>query len=138
MPDYLDIPARLVRVEGYPLDADELDQACAQHPDTVCALIAVAGTIAAADAQIAVLTNAANLLCDVHADGDTDTVLFMRERLDAVADALTRALGQRDKATGRLRRECDALAQLGAGLITGPGDGRPPADPPDRVYPVTT
>ncbi|MCO1597626.1 hypothetical protein M8C17_20960 [Micromonospora sp. RHAY321] len=129
MSDYLDILRRLTDGEGYALDADELDQACAQHADTVCALISAAATIAAADAQITTLTNAANLLCDVHADGGADAVLSMRERLDRVADTLTRALAQRDKATARLRQECHALTELGAGLITRPGDSpNPPAD----------
>ncbi|MBQ0905477.1 hypothetical protein [Micromonospora sp. U21] len=127
MSDYLDILRRLTDGEGYALDADELNQACAQHPDTVCALISAAGTIAAADAQISALTNAADLLGGVHAGGGADTVLSMRERLDRVADALTRALAQRDKATARLRQE--PLTALGAGLITRPSDSpNPPAD----------
>ncbi|WP_319461447.1 hypothetical protein [Micromonospora sp. RTP1Z1] len=137
MSAYLDVLRHLIRREGYALDADELDQTCAQHPDAVCALFSAGCTIAAADAQIATLTNAADLLCDVHSDGDINTVLSMREHLDRVADALTRALAQRDKATARLRRECDALTDLGTGLITRPGDSTPPLDHPDSAYPAT-
>ncbi|WP_161557837.1 hypothetical protein [Micromonospora sicca] len=135
MSDHLDVLRRLTRGEGYALDADELDQTCAQHPDAVCALISAVGTIAAADAQIAVLTAAANLLADVHGGGDADKVLSLRQRLDRVADTVTCAFAQRDRATARLRHECDALAQLGTGLIARPDDGSPPADRHDDPAP---
>ncbi|MFE9690658.1 hypothetical protein [Micromonospora sp. NPDC005806] len=137
MSDYLEVLRHLIRPAGFALDADERDQTCAQHPDAVCALFAAACTIAAADAQIATLAGAANLLCDVHSDADINTVLSMREHLDRVADALTGALAQRDKATARLRQACDALTDLGTGVITRPGGSTPPADQPDSAYPAT-
>ncbi|MBM0226141.1 hypothetical protein [Micromonospora sp. ATA51] len=97
----------------------------------MCALISAACTIAAADAQIAVLTAAANLLADVHAaGGGADTVLSLRQRLDRVADTLTCSLAQRDTAASRLRRECDALVQLAR-----PDDGSPLADRSDDAAP---
>ncbi|MDZ5446774.1 hypothetical protein U2F26_29300 [Micromonospora sp. 4G57] len=123
--DYLEVLRHLTHQEGYALDADELDQTCSQHPDSVCALLSAACIIAAANAQIAALTAAADLLCTVHAAGDAKTVMSLRQRLDRVADALTRALAQRDNATARLRHECTALTDLGTGLITRRGDSTP-------------
>ncbi|MFF4875445.1 MULTISPECIES: hypothetical protein [unclassified Micromonospora] len=123
---------------GYALDADELDQTCAQHPDAVCALISAACTIAAADAQIAVLTAAANLLADVHAGGDAATVMSLRQRLDRVADILTRALAQRGTAP-RLPDTGDAAvagsAPSGADISRAPRPtlGRRPPPTPVRL-----
>ncbi|MGC5022797.1 hypothetical protein [Micromonospora sp. DT47] len=128
MSDYLDVLRHLTHQEGYALDADELDHTCAQHPDSVCALLSAAYIIAAADAQITALTAAANLLCTVHADDNADSVPSLRERLDRVADALTRALARRDNATARLRQECAALTNLDTGFITRPDASPRPAD----------
>ncbi|MCI4066178.1 hypothetical protein MRQ36_27965 [Micromonospora sp. R77] len=137
MSDYLDVLRHHTGKEGYVLHPDELDECCARYPDVVCALFAAACTIAAADAQIAMLNRAANLLCDVHADGDIHHVLSLRERLDRVADALIRALAWRDKATARLRQACDALTDLGTGLLTRSGDHTPAADQPGGGTPAT-
>ncbi|GAB3186719.1 hypothetical protein FHX75_111342 [Micromonospora palomenae] len=115
---HLDVLHRLLQHQGYALALDELAQACAQQPDEVCALLSQAATIAATQAQITALTDAANLLCDVHASADADTVLSLRERLDRVASALTTALAQRDKATAALRRTCQALISTDSALVT--------------------
>jgi hypothetical protein len=132
---YIDILRRLTRLEGYALDSDEFHHTTAQAPDTVCALISAACTITAADAQIAALTAAANVLWEVYAGPRTHDVMSMRERLDQVADELTRALAEQDRATARLRRECEALADLGTGLLArlpnhATQTGRPASDGP--------
>ncbi|MGN9807115.1 hypothetical protein [Micromonospora sp. L32] len=115
---HLDVLHRLLQHQGYTLALDELAQACAQQPDEVCALLSQAGSIAATQAQITALTDAANLLCDVHARAGADTVLSLRERLDRVAGALTTALAQRDRATAALRRTCQALISTDIALVT--------------------
>ncbi|MEV0810946.1 hypothetical protein [Micromonospora sp. NPDC050200] len=126
----LDVTRRLLHGQGYALAPEHLAEACAHHPDAVCALLSAAGAIATTDTQVAALTDAANLLCDAHACGGADTVLSLRERLDRVADALTTALAERDKATARLRHTCQALASTDIPLISIPGDSNPAADQP--------
>ncbi|MBM0255761.1 hypothetical protein [Micromonospora sp. 4G55] len=115
---HLDVLHRLLQHQGYALALDELAEACAQQPDEVCALLSQAGIIAATQAQITALTDAANLLCDVHNSAGADTVLTLRERLDRIAGALTTALAQRDKATAALRRTCQALISTDSALVT--------------------
>ena len=125
---HLDVQ-RLLHDQGYALDPDQLADACAHHPEQLCALLAAAGTIAATSAQITVLTDAANLLCDVHASSDADTVLSLRQRLDRVADALTAALAQHDKATAALRHTCGALIRTDLAVLSIP-ESINPAEPP--------
>ncbi|MFC0505000.1 hypothetical protein [Micromonospora costi] len=112
MPDViLDVLRQVLDRHGYTLQAEQLPEACAHHPEQVCALLSAAGTIAATGMQISVLTEPAHLLCDAHNDGDSSSVLFLRERLDQVADALTAALTPHDKAIAALHRTCKALAR---------------------------
>ncbi|MEH0985867.1 hypothetical protein [Micromonospora sp. CPCC 205556] len=115
---HLDVLHRLLHSHGYAFAEDALVEACAHHPEHVCALLSAVGTITVTRAQILALTDAASLLCDVHADGGTDSVLSLRERLDRVADALTAALAQRDAATAALRHACQALHRTDIPLLT--------------------
>ncbi|MET7968761.1 hypothetical protein [Micromonospora sp. NPDC005305] len=126
---HLAVLRRLLQDQGYALDPDQLAEACAHHPDHVCALLSAAGAVAATGAQITALTDAANLLCDAHANGGTDTTLSARERLDQVTDALTAALAQQDRATAALRRACEALIHTGTALVSIPDGGSADANP---------
>ncbi|MEV0157710.1 hypothetical protein AB0H57_28865 [Micromonospora sp. NPDC050686] len=127
---HLDVVCRLLHDQGYSFDPDQLADACAHHPDEICALLAAAGTIAATSAQITALTDAANLLHNVHGSSGTDTALSRRERLDRITHTLTRALAQHDKATAALRRTAEALIHTHTALISIPDRGNPVADPP--------
>jgi hypothetical protein len=118
---HLEVLRQLLHSHGYALAEGALAEGCAHHPDEVCALLSAAGAIAATDAQIAALTDAANLLCEVYANGCTGGVLALRERLDRVADALNTALARRDKASAALRRTCETLTHTEIALVTATG-----------------
>jgi uncharacterized membrane protein YccC len=135
--EHLRVLRRLAHAEGYALDDEELHHTTAQFPETVSALISAACTIAATDAQIATLTAAANLLCDVLPGPRPEDIASTRERLDQVADELARALAEQDKARARLRRGCDALANLGTGLVAHLTDNTTRSGQPTRSSPTT-
>ncbi|MGS2619296.1 hypothetical protein ACVCAH_32950 [Micromonospora sp. LZ34] len=136
MSDQLDVLRRLALVEGYRFDADQFHHTTAQAPDTVCALMSAVGAITTADAQIAALRAAADVLWEVYEGPRPADVTAMRERLAQVTDALARALAERDTARSRLRRECKTLADLGTALIS-PAHNAPPTDQPDDADPPT-
>ncbi|MFG3302925.1 hypothetical protein [Micromonospora chersina] len=113
---FLDAVSRLLHDHGYAFEPDQLPDACAHHPDEVCALLTAAGTIPATSAQITVLTDATDALADTRSRGGIG--LSLREQLDRVADALTTALARHDKATTALHRTCESLLHAGSDLVS--------------------
>jgi hypothetical protein len=111
---YLDVVHQMLHRHGYALHRDQVAEGCARHPEQVCQLLSEAGRIAATQAKITALTDAANLLCDVHANSDT---VVLRAHLDQVADALAKALANHDQATAALRRTCEGLIHADVALV---------------------
>ncbi|MGK5741512.1 hypothetical protein [Micromonospora sp. URMC 103] len=136
MPDQnLDLLRYLLNSQGYDLNPEQFPEACVKQPEQICALLSAAATIAATGAQMSVLTYAADLLCDVHGDRH-NTTHSLREHLE-VADALTAALTQHDKATAALRRTCQALSRTGELVTVAPSGSAAPVghtdDAPDST-----
>ncbi|MBM0261069.1 hypothetical protein, partial [Micromonospora sp. 4G55] len=131
---HFEVLRQLLQQQGYALALQKLGEACAHHPEQVCALLSQAGTIAATHAQITALTDAANLLSEVHTSAGADTVPSLRERLDQIADTLTTALAQHDKATAALRHTCQSLLHTDIPLLTTCRDDSPAALPARRRH----
>ncbi|PSK63097.1 hypothetical protein B0E53_04966 [Micromonospora sp. MH33] len=107
----------MLRRNGYGLHPDQVAAACTWHPEQVCQVLAEAGRVAAAQAQITALTDAAHLLCDIHSSASGDILLSLRAHLDQVADALTKALAHHDQATAALRGTCEGLIHTDIPLV---------------------
>lgn len=115
MREHLGVLRRLARLGGYHLDPDEFGIAAAHNPDNVCAFIAAGCAVAAADAQEALLVEAATVLANVFGGTDqVDEIIQYGERLHAVSAALARAGGERDHARNRFARACGSLLDVGA------------------------
>ncbi|MFG2058574.1 hypothetical protein ACGFI9_31570 [Micromonospora sp. NPDC048930] len=126
MNDFIDVLRHLAHRDGADIDPGQIGVTAAQHPDAVCAFIEAGCALVAADAQEALLAEAARTLFTVHdSTADLDNLVTAGQRMRAIEDALTRAHAQRDTARSRYR-EAYAVLQHDGALVETTSQPEPP------------
>ncbi|MEO3780477.1 hypothetical protein ABGB16_27420 [Micromonospora sp. B11E3] len=128
MNDLIDILRYLAQLDGADVDTDQIGVTAAHHPDAVCAFITAGCALVAANAQEALLTEAARTLFTVHdSTADLDDLVCAGQRMRAIEDALTRVREERDTTHRRFQQACGVLRQDGA-LVEAGSTPEPPQD----------
>ncbi|MFI7493071.1 hypothetical protein ACIBXA_32335 [Micromonospora echinaurantiaca] len=127
MKDVIVALRHLARLDGAELDTEQIGVTTAQQTAAVCDFITAGCALVAADAQEALLVEAAQVLWTVYGGATgRDDIVTAAERLRAVGVALDRVGEERETARVRFRTACAVLRHDGA-LVE---PARKPAPPP--------